>query len=298
MRILHSDKSVTTPFPRGGGRVGVRGCWFGLLLLLLTACEKEIDMDYHTVEPLYVVEASISEEGAVARISQTQNVTDEIGKRPVSDAQVIISSNYGEQCILNLDSAGCYSSSEIKGVEGREYTIRVQVGNYITRSTSRMQEGFRIDDTYMYKEQMLEDEVVYYHVDVTGYKTDSIGYFYALVTRNGEPYKWAVTGNKGHGDTTAINVGCFVYCDLDKDNKDILKDGEEIAVEVRKIDKRTYDYLYALHIAERSASNPIRNFTNPSTLGYFSAYHSTRQIPLRFAKESLEFYDDLMESKK
>jgi hypothetical protein len=161
-----------------------------------------------------------------------------------------------------------------------------------------MQEGFRIDDTYMYKEQMLEDEVVYYHVDVTGYKTDSIGYFYALVTRNGEPYKWAVTGNKGYGDTTAINVGCFVYCDLDKDNKDILKDGEEIAVEVRKIDKRTYDYLYALHIAERSASNPIRNFTNPSTLGYFSAYHSTRQIPLRFAKESLEFYDDLMESKK
>jgi hypothetical protein len=298
MRILHSDKSVTTPFPRGGGRVGVRGCLFGLLLLLFSSCEKEIDMDYHTVEPLYVVEASISEEGAVARISQTQNVTDEIGKRPVSDAQVIISSNYGEQCILNLDSAGCYSSSEIKGVEGREYTIRVQVGNYITKSTSRMQEKFSIDDTYMYKEQMLEDEVVYYHVDVTGYKTDSIGYFYALVTRNGEPYKWAVTGNKGHGDTTAINVGCFVYCDLDKDNKDILKDGEEIAVEVRKIDKRTYDYLYALHIAERSASNPIRNFTNPSTLGYFSAYHSTRQIPLRFAKESLEFYDDLMESKK
>ena len=270
----------------------------GGILLFFSSCEKEIDMDYHTVEPLYVVEASISEEGAVARISQTQNVTDEIGKRPVSDAQVIISSNYGEQCILNLDSAGCYSSSEIKGVEGREYTIRVQVGNYITKSTSRMQEKFSIDDTYMYKEQMLEDEVVYYHVDVTGYKTDSIGYFYALVTRNGEPYKWAVTGNKGHGDTTAINVGCFVYCDLDKDNKDILKDGEEIAVEVRKIDKRTYDYLYALHIAERSASNPIRNFTNPSTLGYFSAYHSTRQIPLRFAKESLEFYDDLMESKK
>ena len=119
----------------------------GGILLFFSSCEKEIDMDYHTVEPLYVVEASISEEGAVARISQTQNVTDEIGKRPVSDAQVIISSNYGEQCILNLDSAGCYSSSEIKGVEGREYTIRVQVGNYITKSTSRMQEKFSIDDT-------------------------------------------------------------------------------------------------------------------------------------------------------
>lgn len=298
MRILHSDKSVTTPFPRGGGRVGVRGCWFGLLLLLFTSCEKEIDMDYHMVEPLYVVEASISEEGAVARISQTQNVTDEIGKSPVSDAQVVITSDNGERCILKLDSAGCYSSSEIKGVEGREYTIRVQIGDYVTESTSQMQEQFNIDDTYMYKVQMLEDEVVYYHVDVTGYNTDTIGYFYALVTRNGKPYKWSILDNKGFDDMTAINVGCFVYCDLDKDNKDILKDGEEIAVEVRKIDKRTYDYLYALFIAERSSSNPIRNFTNPSTLGYFSAYHSMRQNALRFSKESLEFYDDLMESKK
>ena len=279
------------------GRVGVG--FLGLCILFtLSSCEKEIDMDYHTVEPLYVVEAGISEEGAVARISQTQNVTDEIGKRPVSDAKVIISSNYGEQCILHLDSAGCYSSSEIKGVEGREYTIRVQIGDYVTESTSQMQEQFNIDDTYMYKVQMLDDQVVYYHIDVTGYKTDTIGYFYTLVTRNGEPYKWSVIGNKGYGDLTGINVACFVYCDLDKDNKDILKDGEEIAVEVRKIDKRTYDYLYALHIAERSSSNPIRNFTNPSTLGYFSAYHSTRQIPLLFAKESLEFYDDLMESKK
>ena len=249
----------------------------GGLLLLFSSCEKEIDMDYHTVEPLYVVEAGISEEGAVARISQTQNVTDEIGKSPVSDAQVVITSDNGERCILKLDSAGCYSSSEIKGVEGREYTIRVQIGDYVTESTSQMQEQFSIDDTYMYKVQMLEDEVVYYHVDVTGYNTDTIGYFYTLVTRNGKPYKWSI---------------------LDNDNKDILKDGEEIAVEVRKIDKRTYDYLYALFIAERSSSNPIRNFTNPSTLGYFSAYHSMRQNALRFSKESLEFYDDLMESKK
>ena len=282
-------------FPFGKTWLGI---WGLVGIFLLTSCEKEIDMDYHTVEPLYVVEAGISEEGAVARISQTQNVTDEISKSPVSDAQVVITSDNGERCILKLDSAGCYSSSEIKGVEGREYTIRVQIGDYVTESTSQMQEQFSIDDTYMYKVQMLEDEVVYYHVDVTGYNTDTIGYFYTLVTRNGKPYKWSILDNKGFDDMTAINVGCFVYCDLDKDNKDILKDGEEIAVEVRKIDKRTYDYLYALFIAERSSSNPIRNFTNPSTLGYFSAYHSMRQNALRFSKESLEFYDDLMESKK
>ena len=292
-RNLNSEKSHLLPSLYG------RGMGVGLfLLLLLSSCEKEIDVDYHTVEPLYVVEAGISETGAVARISQTQNVTDAIGNNPVDNAQILITSDNGEQCTLHLDSAGCYSSSEIKGIAGHNYTIRVQIGDYVTESTSRMQEQFNIDDTYMYKVQMLEDEVVYYHVDVTGYQTDSTSYFYTLVTRNGKPYKWSVLDNKGFGDMTNINVGCFVYCDLDKDNKDILQDGEEIAVEVRKIDERTYDYLYALYIAERSGSNPIRNFSNPSTLGYFSAYHSTRQSAIRFAKESLEFYDDVIESKK
>ena len=275
------------------GRVGV-----GLFFLALTSCEKEIDMDYHTVEPLYVVEASISEAGAVARISQTQNVTDELRNRPVDNAQIQITSDNGEECTLHLDSAGYYSSSAIKGVTGHKYTLKVQIGDYITESTSQMQERFSIDDIYMYKEQMLEDQVVYYHVDVTGYSTDNIGYFYTLVSRNGKPYKWSIMRNRGYGETTSINVPCFVYCDLDKDNKDILQDGEDIAVEVRKIDERTYDYLYALHVAEQSASNPIRNFSNPSTLGYFSAYHSSRMPAIQFEKESLEFYDDIMESKK
>ena len=201
-------------------RVGV-----GLFFLALTSCEKEIDMDYHTVEPLYVVEASISEAGAVARISQTQNVTDELRNRPVDNAQIQITSDNGEECTLHLDSAGYYSSSAIKGVTGHKYTLKVQIGDYITESTSQMQERFSIDDMYMYKEQMLEDQVVYYHVDVTGYSTDNIGYFYTLVSRNGKPYKWSIMRNRGYGETTSINVPCFVYCDLDNDNKDILQDG-------------------------------------------------------------------------
>ena len=118
------------------------------------------------------------------------------------------------------------------------------------------------------------------------------------LTRNGKPYKWHVMNNKGYFDVTGIDVPCFVYCDLDKDNKDILQDGEEISLEVRKIDRRTYDYLYALAKAEQSASNPIRNFSNPATLGYFSAYNSVRKPALRFKKEALQYYEEIEESKK
>ena len=42
----------------------------------------------------------------------------------------------------------------------------------------------------------------------------------------------------------------------------------------------------------------INDAENPTTLGYFSAYHSTRMPAIQFEKKSLEFYDDIMESKK
>lgn len=255
---------------------------------MLTSCEKEIEVDYHSVEPLYVVEAGITENGATARISQTQNMTDEIGERPVNNAIVTIYSDNGEQSTLHLDSAGCYSS-DIKGVTGRKYTLRVQIGDYVTESTSEMQESFDMDDIHMYKVKMLEDEVVYYHVNVSGYNTDEKGYFHTLVTRNGEPYKWNVMDNKGYTDTTAINVACFVYCELNMDDKDILEDGEAIDVEVRKIDRRTYDYLYALRLSKNNASNPIRNFSNPTTLGYFSASNTKKMTGFKFKKDELEY---------
>ena len=270
----------------------------GGILFFLTSCEKEISIDYHTVEPLYVVVAGITENGATARVTQTQNVTDELHTQPVNNAVIQITSDTGERSVLHLDSAACYSSSDIKGVEGHTYTIRVQIGDYVTESTSQMQGRFNLSDNYMYKMQMLEDDLVYYHVDVTDSYTDSIGYYYALVTRNGKPYKWHVMNNKGYFDVTGIDVPCFVYCDLDKDNKDILQDGEEISLEVRKIDRSTYDYLYALAKAEQSASNPIRNFSNPATLGYFSAYNAVRKPALRFEKGALQYYEEIEESKK
>lgn len=255
---------------------------------MLASCEKEIEIDYHTVEPLYVVEAGITEDGATARISQTQDMADEIGARPVNNAIVTICSDNGEQSTLHLDSAGCYSSG-IKGVTGRKYTLKVQIGDYVTESASEMQESFEMNDMHMYKVKVLEDEIVYYHVKVSGYNSDEKGYYHTLITRNGKPYKWNVMDNKGYTDTTAINVACFVYCELNMDDKDILVDGEELGVEVRKIDRRTYDYLYALRMSSNSASNPIRNFSNPTTLGYFSASNSRKMTGFMFRKDDLEY---------
>ena len=101
MNLLKEIISVNTikKLPLGG---------LGGILLCLTSCEKEISIDYHNVEPLYVVVAGITENGATARVTQTQNVTDELHTQPVNNAVVQIISDTGERSVLHLDSAACY----------------------------------------------------------------------------------------------------------------------------------------------------------------------------------------------
>lgn len=262
-----------------------------LALAVLTSCEKELDINYHEVAPLYVIEAGITETGATARISQTLNVTDTLWNKSVDNALIHITSDHGESYILNLDSAGSYSSQMAKGIPGHKYTIKVKIGDYETEATSVMQSSFNVEDTYMYKVQILEDELVCYRVDVEDEGTSS-NYYYALVSRNGKPYKWQVIDNKGFFGTTEIDVPCFAYCEMDKDNKDILQDGEDISVEIRKVDRTTYDYLSALAIAEEIPSNPIHNFTNSTTLGYFSAYNVQKIPSIKYKKDSVENYEE------
>ena len=43
-----------------------------LSLILLSSCKKDIEINYHQVDPIYVVEASVSNEGMEARIRLTR----------------------------------------------------------------------------------------------------------------------------------------------------------------------------------------------------------------------------------
>ena len=57
---------------------------------------------------------------------------------------------------------------------------------------------------------------------------------------------------------------------MDEGDSDALRDGDNIRLEVRAIDKRSYDYLYSMQVMDNAGTNPIANFTG-GLLGYFSA---------------------------
>ena len=63
-----------------------------VLLPLLLSCEKEIPLDYHETDPLYVAEATLTQNGTSVRLSTTQNITDNnLRNHVVENAIVVLS---------------------------------------------------------------------------------------------------------------------------------------------------------------------------------------------------------------
>jgi hypothetical protein len=78
-------------------KIGLLGI-FGLLGLV--SCEKEIDVDYRSVEPIYVVEASVSNDGMMARVSLTQDMDDNQTTSNVTDASIVVTGSDGSETKL------------------------------------------------------------------------------------------------------------------------------------------------------------------------------------------------------
>ena len=108
-------------------------------LILLVSCEKEIEVDYHQVDPLYVVEASVSNNGTEVRVSRTNAMDDNNGISDISNATVTISSEDGQQWNIPYSRNGFYRSSSLKGEAGTTYTIEVELDGQHFTSTSTMQ---------------------------------------------------------------------------------------------------------------------------------------------------------------
>ena len=98
----------------------------GCIALLGTSCKKDIEIDYHQIAPIYVVEASVSNDGMEARISQTNDMDDNSTKSDISQAKVVITGSDGSQNTLTYSRNGTYKASA-KGTPRSTATISPQV---------------------------------------------------------------------------------------------------------------------------------------------------------------------------
>lgn len=253
--------------------------WIALCLgvILLSSCEKVIDIDLNDAEKKYVVEATISEEEGAARvyISQTANFDESNFPPGISGANVSISDNLGNIYNFVDNNAGSYAHGTLVAVPGRTYTLNVEVNGETFTATCKMPEPVEIDSLF------ITDELLF------GENQKTVNVLFQDPPGRGNAYRFhqVVNGlaemsimimNDDYSDGRLVSSTLFYF--VDEDEGDVaIKSGDEVEVTLQAIDMPVYKYWFSL---DRSASggnqqaapsNPVSNIRG-GALGYFSAH--------------------------
>lgn len=260
-------------------------------LVVLTACQKEIDINFHTVDPLFVIEGRVTNELTEVLITQTKDMDDVPQWEGYADAVVTVTDDSGHAESLSYTYNGWfYSTSGFIGEPGKTYVLTVETGDEVFTSTSTMSGVASLDNFYFRWLEVMNEKVVFCSLVMTDIP-DEENYYCYRVYRNGYSYRWGVFHDRGNdGQEITMDIYCMTKKKADENKEedwdDILYEGDQISVELQTIDRRTYDYLYSLELSESTHYNPIDNFTG-GCLGYFAAYSTVREYT-EFSFDTIE----------
>lgn len=238
-------------------------------LLLLSSCEKEIDLDYHQVDPIYVVEASISNEGTSVRISHTNNMDDNSSISDISGAKVTLSADNGSTTTIPYSRNGYYRAPSLKGVAGTTYTLTIDLDGHQFTSTSTMQRTPTLNSFRFVWMKVASERILFGDLRLQDIMNEDNWYFLHIY-RNNIGYRWAVARDDQNPNKELQQL--FTFFREGSNDSDVLQEGDRLHIEIRAIDQRAYDYLYSMQLMDNTGTNPIPNFTG-GCLGYFSAYN-------------------------
>jgi len=254
------------------------------MMLLLTSCEKDLNFKYDNTDPRYVIEATITNEGAKAFISQTLDMESAEDPKGVSGAELYITGDDGEVIPLKDNGDGTYTS-DTKAVAGHEYVLTAKIGNTFTQSSSIMQSPLELDSVYFAKTKMVHSDMYLFMVDILTDQTDN-NFYQVLMYKNGEYYDWAASNNHGAPKVCEMGIGCYFSKNEDDEEK-IIHTGDTITAEIRRISEKSYNFLDTVYLGEKERCNPAGNFSN-GVLGYFSAHYVERITPIIYDESKVE----------
>ena len=238
-----------------------------LLTTLFISCKKDIEIDYHQVNPLYVVEASVSNDGMKARISMTNDMDDNTTTSNINGATVVVTGSDGTSVTLPYVTDGTYRSS-VKGTPGVTYTIDIDIDGHHFTSSSTMQKMPKINQfQFIWKSVMKErfqmGELLFQDI------ANEDNWYFVHLYRNNKGFRWAV--KRDEVDPNKELQQLFSFAREGSNDDDLLVEGDRMHLELRSIDQKTYDYLYSMQMMDNTGTNPLQNFTG-GCLGYFSAF--------------------------
>lgn len=237
--------------------------------ILLAGCEKELDFKYHEIEPILVIEGSLTQDGAQVSLTLTTPMNEPMNREHLTDAEVVIKDlESGEEVTLKPDPDGMFISG-MPGIEGHIYRLTVRRGDEVYTSESTM--GAAVDITGMEFNwiKMPYDYVAVLQVSFTDNPVSNDDCYWLRLYRNGEAYKWAEINDMLSANGIINEVMMTTRRDLDEeDEADKLEDGDIIRATVVPVSRDMHDYLEALGVGN---SNGPRMFEGGFCLGYFLA---------------------------
>ena len=241
---------------------------FLLGLIVLSACEKEIDFKYHDIEPLTVIEGVLTSEGARIGITLTTPMDEPMDRNHLTDASVVIT-DLTDGMVYNLtaDPDGFFTDPT-PGTPGHRYRLVVERDGNTYSMETMMYAATEIVDAAFNWISMPYDKVAVFQARYIDNPRDTGDCYWVKLYRNGEIYSWQEQDDR----TAADGVNTFFTMtsrkDTDEEDDDeVLFDGDVMTVTVTPISREMHDYLEAL----QNDSNGPFLFSGPRVLGYFMA---------------------------
>lgn len=244
--------------------------YFSVLIALATitvSCEKVIDLNLDADEQKVVIEGFVTkgETEHTVTVTRTLEFDQDQAFPTVDDATVIISDNAGNSEALQFVGSGVYKTTTLLGVEGRTYTITVQVDGETFTASSYLPFQVPLDSLTVQEFPFGPTPVI----ALTANRMDPAGIinFYQFDLFKG---------------SERVN-GIYIQDDQVSDGVEQLQpisfgdfeSGDTATVIMYCIDEPVYKYFFALDAngggtGGATPANPVSNF-GTKCLGYFSA---------------------------
>lgn len=242
--------------------------FFVSLILLLSSCEKDLDFKYHDIEPLTVIEAELTPEGARVAITMTTPMDEPMDRTRLTDAVVTIYDlTTGTQLSLAADNEGYFRNSS-PGIAGHDYKLTVERNGNVYEASTHMYPPTEIVSLEFNWINMPYDQVAVLQAQYLDNPATDQECYWIKLYRNGEIYLWQEQDDRGATDGVATFFTMTSRRDTDEEDDDeVLFEGDVMTFTVAQISKEMHDYLEAL----QNDSNGPSMFSGPRVLGYFLA---------------------------
>lgn len=251
-----------------------------LTLIVVTGCEKIIEIDLSEAKEAIVIEATITSNKLpfTVWVSKTSPYFGTKSKNPVSGAIVSVRVENGKARYFVETAPGLYQMEKIIALPGYWYVVDVEYDGITYSARSYLNEvvpiaelGFSYFDGFGFFD--------------SGYKVNT----YIRDPANKENYyrlKYYMNGKSSddRGEITLYSDQLFDGKEIGLSQRSVVfQENDTLTVELQSIDKAAYSYFSTLENISgsemrqsASPTNPISNFSN-GALGYFSAYSFNRK---------------------